>query len=52
MSKQEELHMVSSFENHAIAKYDTRGYVKLPKRPWEHSFGLWKNFLLELQETQ
>lgn len=45
-----EANLISIFENHSIYQGDVSGFATLPRRRWNKSFGLWKNFLLDLNE--
>ena len=41
---------IVAFENHTQSRVEQSGYKTFPKRQWNPAFGLWKNFLLDLQD--
>lgn len=42
--------MLAVFENHAAPLAQQSGFVKLPKRQYDYSFGLWTNFLYDFSD--
>ncbi len=41
---------IVAFENHTQSRVEQSGYKSFPKRQWNPAYGLWKNFLLDLQD--